>query len=76
MVVRVIFGILLLVLCQTNTWAAGSVFDGTWRAAYPQRFDPQRMPDDPNNEEDTVLQVEATHCPCQMAGPIIYGDAR
>jgi hypothetical protein len=42
---RTVFGILLLALFQTNTWAAGSVFDGTWRAEYPQNFDPQRKPD-------------------------------
>ena len=43
---RTVFGILVLALCQTNTWAAGSVFDGTWRAQYPQKFDSERKPDD------------------------------
>jgi hypothetical protein len=43
---RTVFGVLLLALCHTNTWAAGSVFDGTWRAEYPQKFDPERKPDE------------------------------
>jgi hypothetical protein len=42
---RTIFGFLLLTLYQTHTWAANSVFDGTWRAEYPQKFDSQRKPD-------------------------------
>jgi hypothetical protein len=43
---RTALGIMLLALLQVHAWAAASVFDGTWRAEYPQKFDPQRKPDE------------------------------
>jgi len=58
---RTAFATLMLALCQASAWAAGSIFDGTWRAEYPQKFDPQRKPDE--------LELQNGHYTCKSCDP-------